>query len=82
MYSLSHTCTYIHMYIYYTANVTTPYYGEVRLRPLNPSTPKRGVVELYSNTEWAPVCNSENTAAQVANVTCKQLGYTGYLNYR
>ena len=62
-----------------SANVSTPYSGEVRLTGGN--TPSVGVVELYTHRQWAPLCWAGFEQGQ-ANAVCRQLGYTAATSFR
>ena len=40
----------------------------------------QGRVEVYCNGQWGTICN-HGFGSTDGNTICKQLGYTGYINY-
>ena len=53
--------------------------GAVRLnynRNVDPSN-TQGVVEVYYNNRWGPICNFGSSDNNIPDVVCHQLGYTG-----
>ena len=40
----------------------------------------QGRVEVYCNGQWGTICNNGFDSSH-ARLLCKQLGYTGYINY-
>ncbi|PIK38680.1 putative deleted in malignant brain tumors 1 protein-like [Apostichopus japonicus] len=53
--------------------------GDVRL--INGYTPGEGTVQIYYNNEWGTICD-DNFDLQDAHVICRQLGYSGALEYQ
>ena len=55
-----------------------PYTGMIRLQEGH--YPNQGRVEVYCNGQWGTIC-SDGFDFKDANTVCRQLGYTGYVNY-
>ncbi|XP_071819929.1 scavenger receptor cysteine-rich domain-containing group B protein-like isoform X3 [Apostichopus japonicus] len=53
--------------------------GDVRL--INGYTPGEGTVQIYYNKEWGTICD-DNFDLQDGHVICRQLGYSGALEYQ
>ncbi|PIK42104.1 putative deleted in malignant brain tumors 1 protein-like [Apostichopus japonicus] len=53
--------------------------GDVRL--INGYTPGEGTVQIYYNNEWGTICD-DNFDLQDGHVICRQLGYSGALQYQ
>ena len=70
---------YIHVYFsFLDESKLETYEGQVRL--LNGSYQSNGLLEVYLNKKWGTVCIEEFTNL-IADITCRQLGYTNALSY-
>ena len=57
---------------------SNPYTGMIRLEGGHYSN--QGRVEVYCNGQWGTIC-SDGFDFKDAYTVCRQLGYTGYVNY-
>ena len=57
---------------------SNPYPGMIRLQ--GGDFVNQGRVEVYCNGQWGTICDN-GFGSDDANIICKQLGYTGYINY-
>ena len=70
---------YIHVYFsFLDESKLETYEGQVRL--LNGSYQSNGLLEVYLNKKWGTVCIEKFTNL-IADITCRQLGYTNALSY-
>ena len=53
--------------------------GQLRLR--NGTYASQGLLEVYLNGKWGTVC-SQFYDDHLANITCRQLGYTNVVTYK
>ena len=77
-------CEFKHFLINHVCTDTTkiwnsnPYSGMIRIQGGTYSN--QGRVEVYCNGQWGTICD-DGFDPNDATVVCRQLGYTGYINY-
>ena len=70
------------LYILYADSIriwdSNPYPGMIRLHGGN--FVNQGRVEIYCNGKWGTICD-DGFDSNDANALCRQLGYSGYVDY-